>query len=429
MIKNKKSQITLFLVVGIVLLFSSAMFFLIRNELSDNDLKSENINILEQKSGTDTIKDYISYNIKNTFEEALYLSALNGGRLYDYNMCYATQDYKLSYFRFYNSQSYPALTDISDEILFYIKNEVSYNLLNDELFEKQGIILNLSSPIEGDIIFGEDDTYANIKWEITITKENSNIVSKFEDFMIKSNLRYLKLYNIAKEVSGNEYFIPLEYDSLKDDAISLQVFPYDEKQIFYTLKDNSSSEPLIFMFATKDVSNSIPKLDFIHDFRLKIGETLKYTLTAEDIDGDQILFESNNSLINIDSEGYFEFTPLKAESFSVKIGVSDYTGLGNYEIVNFEIENQSYKEKILVYGLDTIYINKTKHLNYNFTIISKTGEEISCKSTNPKLVFNSNCVLRYLTMPDSSINQINSTLSFIDNSGFEIKKNISVIRI
>ena len=424
---GKKAQITIFIILGIIILFSSAAFFYIKDKLHNNSLNLESPKVMKENIGFNNIEKYIEYKIQKRFEDAIYLSAINGGRIYDENYCYLTEDYKLSYYRYNSIMTYPNLTLISDDILRYVFENVMVDLAYDEELEKRGIVLNFSTSPQGNVIFNQKESIADISWKITASGTDSS-VRTMDKFLIKSDLRFLHLYDFAKEVSSYKNLLPLEYDSIKNDSLSLNVFPYDEEKIFYTIKDSSVEPSLIFMFATNDVPDSYPKFEPIPNFNLKVNETLSYDLYAEDIDGNEVFYDSDDSRFIIDLDGHFDFYAEKPEEFNVTFYAYNYKYLGDKQTVHFSVKEDDGKNKIIVTSIDKIYVSKNKPLNYPFNPISTNLEKITCTSSNTQLIFDSNCNLQYRALPKNDVSEIKTTLTFSDETGNQIKKQFSVVR-
>ena len=428
-LKNKKAQITIFIIIGIIILFSSAAFFYIKQKITSDDLSKKPLLNFKTSTNIKSIDNYLDQLFEQSFEQALYLSALNGGRLYSQNYCFRSVDHKISYFEFYGYDTIPTLNTTSDEILQFIKEDV-YKKLEDGNFDIMGYSINLSDNLSGNVIFGNKDTSALIYWDIILISDDNKLIRKNDKFYVKSNLQYLKLFQLASLISNSgDNIFPSYLNSYENDNITLNIIPYGDEDIIYTLTDKSVSPPLIFMFATKNVIKLNPKIEFIPNFDLTVGDNFVYYVNAKDQDDNILFYESNDTNFPISLEtGIINFTAKKEGNFSVLITVSNSFGGKSTETINFDI-TKSLNNNFFNSISSKIYILKNQSLNYSLKPFVNYNIMNNCTSSNPYLKLDHACNLLYAARPLTSINIINSTIFFNDKLGYKSTINISVIRI
>jgi len=83
---NLKSQITIFIVLGIVILIIFGLMFFIKNSTSEIVLEKKINKIYGDFLSTTGVKEYISVCLDRVTKDAILLSSLQGGKIYDYQV-------------------------------------------------------------------------------------------------------------------------------------------------------------------------------------------------------------------------------------------------------------------------------------------------------------------------------------------------------
>ena len=108
--------------------------------------------------------------------------------------------------------------------------------------------------------------------------------------------------------------------------------------------DNESSiedAPFVFNFAVKRRSNLPPKLNMIPDFVLCKGKTFAYQVIADDPDGDDISYYSDNPLVDIaPSIGMLSFIPVAVGDYDTLICASDLAANEDCANIRFIVKEE-----------------------------------------------------------------------------------------
>ena len=83
---NNKSQITIFIVLGLVVMIIFGLMFFIKNSTSDIVLEKKINKIYGDFLSTTGVKEYISVCLDRVTKDAILLSSLQGGKIYDYQV-------------------------------------------------------------------------------------------------------------------------------------------------------------------------------------------------------------------------------------------------------------------------------------------------------------------------------------------------------
>ena len=418
---KKKGQITIFIILGIVILMSSAVFFYIKGNLAtgEDNLEIKANQIMSEKLSIDTIKTYIESLINLKLQEGLRLSALNGARLYGNENSILNEYGKISYFKNHGTYTIPTEELIENDLLKFIEDEVKEEILNMHIFEERGYTFNFSDNVKGNLNFNQNEIYLDLDWDILIKKESSRVTNRFNRFVVKIESRYYRLYKIAQEITSSYEYTLIPFTSqLTDSYISIQAFPYDDDETIYTITDKLSNPEIIFMFGLKEKLNSKPKLEFIPNFKLNVGQSFNYFVSALDPDGDSLSFSIDNEYILIDPiTGFIVFTPQVAGKFTSIITVRDEYGLEDTQKVIFEIDHFDIDERIVTDNFNSITVESKDNFSYNFPVFSTTGELLTCLSSNSLIKFDKDCIIT-LNSTNINLDMINTTVTISDESGY-----------
>tara|TARA_Y100000310_G_scaffold251806_1_gene258426 strand:+ start:1118 stop:3880 length:2763 start_codon:yes stop_codon:yes gene_type:complete len=224
---SKKSQVTIFLIVAVVLLLAAGIFFLLNQ-------RSQTISVVERElikqdqisSEFQPISTFISECLTNTADLALikvgqtggYVSLdnplLNGnanleGLYVDYIK--DTSD-KIVYWRYYDkpfnrfrSKAPPLEGDapdsITNQISNYIESEIDSCLNNFESFQDQGFTFE-TLPKKAITTLTDTEVAILLEFPVKITKSNANV--DIERFATKIPVNLRDIYQLAQEITNLE---------------------------------------------------------------------------------------------------------------------------------------------------------------------------------------------------------------------------------
>ncbi|MBW2964364.1 hypothetical protein KY363_02795 [Candidatus Woesearchaeota archaeon] len=252
MFRDRKAQITVFMIVGIILLFSSALLFYIRGQIVEG-IPSEFIPTLEEvpleaqpikvfvedclKQVTiDGIKKlgahggYIdptdnkygsifSAGLSPTESEAL---VMPGGKssmlpywwyLKSPNTCLGSCEFGTNRPALYKSQG--AQTSIEDQLDTYIKNNLETCLEGFSAFTEQGFDIEITGSLEPDFKVAEQDVLVILKYPMTISRAGQT--TDVEQFYTKIDVNLKNVYDLATDVVNSE----LAFNFLEVHALNL----------------------------------------------------------------------------------------------------------------------------------------------------------------------------------------------------------------
>jgi len=200
----KRGQVTIFLVIGIILLFSFAgIFYLISyfgksSLLYEKEMTEESL--IEVKS---VINPYIESCIEEVTIPAVYLLAINGGLIYpDEDTQILFTDYGMVNYAWLNGVNGFSKEKMEKDLAYYLERYF-YTCPEFSIFNDQGLTVEADyDRIQADFIIHDNMIVVNLKLplEITSTAGDSTKLNIFS-YDIASNLG--SMINTAEEIVIN----------------------------------------------------------------------------------------------------------------------------------------------------------------------------------------------------------------------------------
>ncbi len=227
---NKKAQITIFIVLGILILFTTATYVYVKTRIMKEEVKVPEVLVKKVPLEVQPVKEYIEACIKTTAEKGLITLEDHGGYTnfseFKLNPIFPTQGNAVEYFPNSNilipywhymksddncrencefdSLMLPLTGD--DSIETQLENYIKLNLnscLNDfRAFENQGYKFREKGPIEPTASIREKDIVIKVNYPIDVEKEGKTTLIKDYSTIIPSKLN--ELYEIANDIIDYE---------------------------------------------------------------------------------------------------------------------------------------------------------------------------------------------------------------------------------
>lgn len=364
---NKKSQVLIFGLLGLILLLGTSFVFY---------LKSENSAVESQKNtvlplAANPIKSYIQNCIEATGKNALIFIGKRGG-YYELKMPYLKdENFSLPYYVADGLDFSPLIKTIEKELSKYINENLNLCTRDLDIFEQQGYVV-ARGIVNSSVSIGQNTIYVNIDFPVSITKgQNTQNFQKFSTIFPDFNLQ--SIHQVSKEIVNqqvqkpNSICLSCLYDLATDRKLFIDIAKYNDDSIIFFIKDYNFSEDNIIkkpynytfaisllniscnniirsddsVFIKKCVDEKITNLtkvieiDEIPDFRLKINQPFIYDVKAQ---GKGLFFSSYSELFDISSNGTIDFTPNSEQIGNHTAWISAKDALGNEKFKNFIIE-------------------------------------------------------------------------------------------
>jgi hypothetical protein len=354
-VRNKKSQVTVFIIVGIIvlLIFALAMYISKSNDKSvDNEIQTMKTPLEFQP-----IKNYVEQCIESRTQDVIRVVALQGGY-------YGISNYPLEYV-------VPGL-DVSIYLPYYLYD--FENTVIDKSRLEQELSYGIESSLESCMNFSmfhydiSVDTKAldvqtslttnNViaKVFFTLNIQSEDAINTIDQFDVQVQTDLLNVYNVAKlitdeqYINGNEICITCLSDIVNSIGYNLDMVEVEGDSyyvIIYTISDSNSD--IVYNFAHRfnlDDGYNALNIESIDTLNAVIDYKFNYIILAT---GNNLTFSDDSDLFNIDSKsGLIEFTPkyINSGEHIITITVEDFNGNKVTEIFTLIIEDFGSKPVI-----------------------------------------------------------------------------------
>ncbi len=238
---QKKAQITLFILIGLVILFLVLLLLYgLRKEQPEEQL--------ELQFDRATINNFIVDCLKDTSEKGLVIIGKQGGYL-DPKSYITSEKYKIAYLYDLKTSKVPSKKAVEVDLAGYIDENMLICLKNFADFERQGWRVTYEAP-KSTVQLNERDITVTQQFLVSVQKETA---LTFDEFSTSVPVRMLYLLNITNEIVAFHQAEPewTDLTALSEHDVDITIFPY-KKKLMYSIKDPQSSiksESYLFNFA------------------------------------------------------------------------------------------------------------------------------------------------------------------------------------
>ena len=242
---KKRGQITVFIIVGLILVFSVfTILYLNKNKIGDLDVF--------QSNDIKPIEYYVDLCAKSSASDALYLLGVQGGYTTPSELYFQSAYARIAYWYYEGEDISPTIEEMEQELSSYVNVALpecieSLNVFSDMGFEFEFGEINTKTKIN------ENNVEFNINYPITIIKGESK--AEISKFYKSFPVRLGHIHSIAKEIVEKEVEDPdwVDMTYLVNQDFNFKIYPYDENTLIYSMLDNQSivelNTPFIFLFA------------------------------------------------------------------------------------------------------------------------------------------------------------------------------------
>ena len=243
--KSKRSQLTIFIIIAILIIAVVALFFVFRGGIQKEKPASPE---------TAEINSFVQECLDDSLEEVVFRIGEGGG--YYFPPKISTPLLEVPYYIKNNKNLMPTKQDIENEISRYVKRELVLCIGNFAQFPEYEITkgeMTAETKIESERVL------VDVKYPLTIIKDETK--SKIEDFNSEIPVRLGIVYDAVAEFVGQELETGVEGTcvscladiSVKKDLYA-SVFDYDNRTSIFIISDFNSKinkEEFVYIFANE----------------------------------------------------------------------------------------------------------------------------------------------------------------------------------
>jgi hypothetical protein len=340
---KKRGQVTIFLVIGIVLLALAASIFFFVNKSATDSLQQEQ----EQLEFTTVseirpqLQRYVEQCIEEVSVPGIYLLGIQGGVIYsdDPTSLLITERGIVNY-GYLNGITQLSSEKLETQLNRYILESLPRCLKGFTVFENQGVTIS-TTDMNPDVRITPDAVVVTLQYPVTALQADSAV--SLDTFRVSIPIRVGTIIGYSTQIIEQHTTSPyLDTPYLTSLDVFATVYPFSEDVTLYSLRDEESiidNAPFTFFFAIKnDGSTAVPKLQHIRDLVLAKGELFELQLYAFDADNDAMTFSSDNAQFGISNDGLLSVTPQQTGTFFVRFTVTDTTGMNDEQEVRIVVE-------------------------------------------------------------------------------------------
>jgi len=340
----KRGQVTIFLIVGIVLLALFAGIFYLVSKGTTSEIKVSEETAIDDLGIKPRIAAYVQSCLKEVAPPGIYLLGMQGGTIFadDPTKALITENGIIDY-GYLNGASGMSLIEMEKELNRYIEQNLPICLGNFSEFYPELEVT--PGELKADSNIRNNDIVIDLNYPLQVEKDQD--VTTVKSFSYTFSLRLGQMITQAQDIIKEKNLHPDSINIIPPNKpeFFISSFPFSPDTIIYSISDNLSVidyAPLTFMFAIKnDQINSPPQLDYIPDLTLRINQEFTYQLHANDADQEVLTFYSDANDFPVDETGFLKVTPLSAGIHVVKFSVKDPKGLESTRTVNIVVMNES----------------------------------------------------------------------------------------
>lgn len=235
---NKKSQVTTYVILGLVILIVIGIVFFLKSNIIDSLLQQDTQKIKDVPPQIQPIYEHVQDCVKTTSEDALYVIGYHGG--YFITPYPFTVD-KIPYYFINNKSVVPSKERIESEISKYINQELKFCTNNFTNFTEFKIN---QGNVNARTFIGENKTLVSVSYPLSINRGEINY--QLKDFNLELPIRLNVIYDASKIIIDKQVEDPdniclsciLELE-LKND-LYIDMTSYFGDTAVYTFVDSNS---------------------------------------------------------------------------------------------------------------------------------------------------------------------------------------------
>ena len=222
---NKKSQITVFIIIGLIILFSTVLILYVKFKI-DNQKLIPGIDKIKPEF-TD-VQNYVLNCVELLGEQALIKIGENGGYIdlsnpdytnrnfnlhpipYNSDVVYINKEYPIPYWWYLKTpnncidclvsdENVPTIIEIQEQINYYVKTNLKECLGDFKTLKDKGYLIEEKGEIEPRTIISNDNVDVYIKYPIKVTLENKE--TRIENFPTVIELDFQEFFYFANSIN------------------------------------------------------------------------------------------------------------------------------------------------------------------------------------------------------------------------------------
>ncbi|MFH1317357.1 MAG: Ig domain-containing protein [Candidatus Woesearchaeota archaeon] len=371
--KNCKGQITIFIILGILLLIIISALLISKNYEFQTD-KSQ----IVLKNKISTVKSYIESCVENVGEKGIEFIALQGG-YYNATLLSITYSGNNIPYYWYNSNNYmPQIEIIEQELANYIEENLQTCTSNFSSFRILGYEIK-EDELNVNVDFLDGSTLISLDYPLKIIYNDST--TDLEDFAVNLDYDFLKYYNIIDRIIGHQgkfpYSVPIGnlIDEASKSNFTFETLHSDNSVIFILTFNDTKQLKYAFgsIYKFNNITGKQEKviIEPIPVFNIRNHQKIEYKVNAF---GNNLTFFDDSDLFDIEPKTgiiLLDTLSLTNAVTHVLIKAVDYEGNQDQTVITFNLIFPDKKPLIDPIGNLTAFVNQ----EFNYTVQANDPSE------------------------------------------------------
>jgi hypothetical protein len=327
---NKKGQITLFIIIGIIIVVIAAVLYFISRQ-QPGEVAAE---LAKLPTRVQPVYLNVRECLKQVSVEGTKLIAIKGGYYLPKNAVYFGQG-PVAYGSINGTNILATIPEMESQLGEYA-NAGLKNCINLDVFKQQGLQFEESANISTKVTISDYSVTFEVDYPLVVISGSSRTqLNKFtNEVALPLGNMYATAAAIAEKIAENpEYINP---DILSNSSYTINIMPVSITDMVYSIKDEK--DDFTFLFAANYGNlNKAPVMDINDSFELKKGQEFNYTINVSDPENDILTFYDDTPMFDITSQGLISFVPEVAGEFNVEIRVEDNHNNEDRRVILFKV--------------------------------------------------------------------------------------------
>jgi hypothetical protein len=230
--RQKKGQVTIFIIVAILIIGGIIAFFVLSDKLSPESSIPIEIQPINQ---------FVEDCLKETSENALIRIGEQGGYFLIFDE--PSIEGRIPYYLQGTKKSIPSEEEVGQNLAGFVREELSFCILNFKDFKEDFKISHELKNVSVSIL--ENSVRFSLDYPITITKKDTETTYQLKDFSLDIHARLNKIHEISEEIVLEQEKHPESiclsclYDLGFENNVNIDMLDYGNSTIF-TIIDNKS---------------------------------------------------------------------------------------------------------------------------------------------------------------------------------------------
>ena len=349
---SKRGQVTVFIIIGIVVLFLFAGLLFVVKSVTKEKVEAEQEAMVEAYE-FNSIQMFIDHCLERTSNEGMKFVSFRGGY---YQVPEPAEDQifvKIPYYFDLGQKRFPTKEIIARQIELYVEDKMKTCLNDFVVFKNQGFSF-VEEEMEANVQLG---TSVVFELDYPLQTQKGESIKQFQHFSYRLPVNFEHIYNIVDqtvfEQERNANFVPLGHLSVasQENKFTFEVSYLDNDVVVYSYIFDQypiDREEYVFVFANRydwselAVTEELDYAQEIEDQRCLVGDLCSYNMNLYN---DPFRFEDYTELFDISANGNIEFIPQQKDvgTHNILVRVSD--SAGNEKFVSFALEIESLAER------------------------------------------------------------------------------------